>query len=61
MSRLIFIKLKKEVNGCYIQRTFNHITLIINQEQKNLRHIPCHYENYLLLTYVGVKQASSPI
>ena len=61
MSRLIFIKLKKKVNGCYIQRTFNHITLKINQEQKNLRHIPCHYENYLLLTYVGVKQASSPI
>ena len=26
MSHLIFIKLKRKVNGFYIQRTFNHIT-----------------------------------
>ena len=30
-------------------------------ENKKTKHIPCHYENYLPLTYVGVKQTSIPI
>ena len=62
MPYLIFITSKRIVKGIYIySKDTTHIKQNNRLENKKTKHIPCHYENYLPLTYVGVKQTSSPI